>query len=76
VNKIEALAKIIKEAKLTSKKFKDQNGNASLRISNKELLLWLAGKTIEQDKDILILKTTVKMLVIFVPVMITLAILL
>jgi len=76
MNKIETLAKIIKEAKLTSKKFKDENGNSSLRISNKELLLWLVGKTVEQDKDILVLKTTVKMLIVFVPIMITLAIIL
>jgi hypothetical protein len=76
MKKIEVLAKIIKEAKITSKEFKDQNGNSSLRISNKEMLLWLIGKQVEQDEEILKLRTKVKMLIVFLPITITLAILL
>lgn len=75
-NKIDILAKIIKEAKITSKEFKDQNGNSSLRISNKDMLLWLIGKQVEQDEEILTLKIRVKMLLAFIPIAITLAIVL
>lgn len=76
MNKIDILSKIIKEVKLTSEQFKTKNGNSSLRISNKEMLLWLIGKQIEQDEEILALKIRVKMLLAFIPVAITLAILL
>ena len=76
MNKIELLAKIIKEAKGTSAEFKNQNGNTSLRISNKDLLIWLAGKQVEQDDRILTLESKVKLLLIFIPVAITIAILL
>lgn len=76
MKKIELLAKIIKEARITSKEFKAENGNASLRISNKDLLMWLAGKQVEQDERILTLESKVKMLLIFIPVAITIAILL
>jgi len=75
-NKIDTLAKIIKEAKITSKEFKSKNGNSSLRISNKEMLLWLIGKQVEQDERILKTETKLKMLLIFTPIAITLAILL
>jgi len=75
-NKIDTLAKIIKEAKITSKEFKNKNGNSSLRISNKEMLLWLIGKQVEQDERILKTETKLKMLLIFTPIAITLAILL
>lgn len=74
--KIELLAKIIKEATITSEEFKRQNGNTSLRISNKDMLLWLAGKQVEQDERILTLESKVKMLLIFIPIAITIAILL
>jgi len=76
MKKIELLAKIIKEAKITSKEFKDRNGNASLRISNKDLLIWLAGKQVEQDEKINKNSTRIGMLIIFIPVAVTLAILL
>ena len=76
MSKIDILAKIIKEAKTTSKEFKNQNGNTSLRISNKDMLLWLIGKQVDQDNRILKLETKIKMLIVFTPVAITLAILL
>jgi len=76
MNKIELLAKIIKEAKGTSEKFKDKNGNSSLRISNKELLLWLAGKQVEQDEKISKNSTRIGMIIVFMPIIITVALLL
>ena len=76
MKKIDTLAKIIKEAKITSEEFKNQNGNSSLRISNKELLLWLIGKQVEQDEEILKNSIKIKMLLVFTPIAITLAILL
>ena len=76
MGKIDVLAKIIKEAKTTSKEFKNKNGNSSLRISNKEMLLWLIGKQVDQDNRILKLETKIKMLIVFTPIAITLAILL
>lgn len=75
-DKIDTLAKIIKEARITSKEFKAENGNSSLRISNKDMLLWLIGKQVDQDNRILKLETKIKMLVVFTPIAITLAILL
>ena len=71
MKKIELLAKIIKEAKITSKEFKDQNGNSSLRISNKDLLIWLAGKQVEQDEKINKNSTKINMLIVFTPIVIT-----
>ena len=76
MNKIELLAKIIREAKGTSEKFKSQNGNSSLRISNKELLLWLAGKQVEQDEKINKNSTRIGMIIVFMPIIITVALLL
>lgn len=69
--KIELLAKIIKEARVTSKEFKSENGNSSLRISNKELLMWLVGKQIEQDEKINKNSTKINMLIVFTPIVIT-----
>jgi hypothetical protein len=71
MGKIDVLAKIIKEAKITSKAFKDQNGNSSLRISNKDLLIWLAGKQVEQDEKINKNSTRINMLIVFTPIVIT-----
>lgn len=49
--------KAVNEMKELYNKFLERNGQSSLRISNKEFNLWIAKKLMEQDGEIIKLKT-------------------
>lgn len=57
MNGVEKAEKAVNEMKELYVKFLERNGSSSLRVSNKEFNLWIAKKLIEQDGEIIKLKT-------------------
>jgi hypothetical protein len=53
---------IIKEAKELKKLYKERNGNCSMRVPNKDLLLWLIKDKYGQDNRMNILENKMKYL--------------
>ena len=62
----------VKEVKQLAIDFKAQNGNSSLRISNKDFNLWIIQKLLEQDGRIGSVEVRQKMIMWFVPISIAL----
>jgi len=62
-DKIEKLEDGIKEIKELVTNFKQRNGNSSLRISNKDILLMLLTKSMDNDKRISKIEGVLKIIV-------------
>ena len=62
-NRIEKLEKEIAEVKKLAIEFKKRNGNASVSIPNKDMLLFLLSKTTDADKKIARLEGILKILI-------------
>lgn len=69
-----SLEDILKEIKQLSDDFKSRNGNAALKITNKDFNLWIVKKLLEQDGRInkleAVQKTAIKIGVGLVPIFI------
>lgn len=73
MEKITDLSKVIKqEIKKLAKEFKEQNGNSSLRIPNKDMNLWIVKELLELRGDIKVMKLKTKMLMWFFGIIIAL----
>lgn len=53
---------IKKEIRELAKEFKEENGNSSLRIPNKDINLWIVKEIMELRNDIGIMKVKTKLL--------------
>jgi len=62
-DKIEKLEDGIKEIRELVTNFKQRNGNSSLRISNKDILLMLLTKSMDNDKRISKIEGVLKIIV-------------
>lgn len=61
--RIEKLEREIREVKELAKEFKKRNGNASISIPNKDMLLFLLSKTTDADRRIARLEGVLKLLI-------------
>ena len=62
-SKLEKLEEEIAEVKKLAVEFKKRNGNASVSIPNKDMLLFLLSKTTDADKKIARLEGILKILI-------------
>jgi len=63
MSNLDKLANIIKnEIKKLAEDFRKQNGNSSLRISNKDMNLWMIMQILELRKDIDVMKLKTRLL--------------
>ena len=62
----------VDEIKQLAIEFKEQNGNSSLRIPNKDFNLWIVKKLLDQDGRIGKVETKQKMFMWFFPIAIAL----
>ena len=63
ITRIQKLEQELQEAKSLVKEFKQRNGNSSLRISNKDILLLLLNKSMATDKRVSKLEGTLTILI-------------
>lgn len=61
---IKKIESIIKEAEMLKTKTIEEKGSSFLRIPNKDILLWLATKQINNDKEIEGLKVKFQLLTV------------
>ena len=62
-NKVEKLEKGLQEVKELVKEFKRRNGNSSIRILNKDILMLLLTRSMDADKKIARLEGILKILI-------------
>lgn len=60
---LDKLEEVVKEVKKLAVDFKKRNGNAFIKIPNKDFNLWLINKLTEQDGKIKVLEAKQKMLI-------------
>lgn len=60
---LDKLKEVVKEVKKLAGDFKKRNGNAFIKIPNKDFNLWLINKLTEQDGKIKVLEAKQKMLI-------------
>lgn len=63
ITRIQKLEQELQEAKALVHEFKKRNGNSSLRISNKDILLILLEKSMTTDRRVGRLEGTLKILI-------------
>lgn len=62
-SRIEKLEHEVQEVKKLAKEFKKRNGNSTISIPNKDMLLFLLAKTSDADKRIARLEGTLKIII-------------
>lgn len=67
-----SIKETVNEIKEFAKEFRSQNGNSSLRVSNKDFNLWLVKEIMALRLDVGIMKTKTKLLMWFFAVCIAL----